>query len=646
MTRDRYNAFGMLLGFWAVLMLKAQLVRFLVFEESHAYATLMLEGPVILGLLLLVDGFFADHRLKALVFTDFVLTLLMAVTALYAGFYGAIPTVDAFLVVKQAATVGDSILSLLDPIYLAFFVDIIGLVVFMSVRGWIRRHSPAVSAEDLDYAFQHRFVYFAIVPAVGILVASVIGVRSLPQPIDSMAASKTRGILAFEIASLVPHDDTAKTDVNVSDPAAVQARINGATLSRPTTRTVDFAPAAFAGKNVIIIQVEALQTAVMNRRINGQEITPNLNRIARAGYYFPNAVSQTGRGTTSDAEFISNTSLYPNLSTPSSVAYADRQLTSMPRLLGTMGYTTATFHTNTVKYWNREQLYSALGFDHYFDSEYFGDQDMIMFGASDEVLFEKALDKLKAFAAGDKPFYTQVITMSAHHPYQGIPAEKLKISLEPPYESTLTGRYLQAINYTDRAIGEFMDALEESGIAEDSIFVIYGDHTGLGEDPDSDADDLARQALFGGEYSPFERTRVPMIIQLPGEEGGVVDSKPFGQVDIMPTLADLLGVDLKLTPHFGKNAFTNANTFTPSSGFMPPGTYIDDSIIFVPSATFADGKAYAIPTGSETTIEKADRNKWEAMRQLMLLSEAYVRGLPALTGYKARQDYVLPEGKM
>ncbi len=113
---------------------------------------------------------------------------------------------------------------------------------------------------------------------------------------------------------------------------------------------------------MIVIQVEALQTAVVGRVLGGQELTPSLNRLINSSWYFPNAISQSGRGTTADAEFISNTSLYPAPSAPSSIVYVDRVLPSLPRLLAEKGYATATFHTNTASYWNRAAALWSAGF--------------------------------------------------------------------------------------------------------------------------------------------------------------------------------------------------------------------------------------------------------------------------------------------
>lgn len=71
--------------------------------------------------------------------------------------------------------------------------------------------------------------------------------------------------------------------------------------------------------------------------------------------------------------------------------YAPKELPSLPKLLQAQGYDTATFHTNEVDFWNRGELYSALGFNRYYDKTYFGEEDTVFYGASDEVLYEKPL---------------------------------------------------------------------------------------------------------------------------------------------------------------------------------------------------------------------------------------------------------------
>src|SRR5690606_30493531 len=127
-----------------------------------------------------------------------------------------------------------------------------------------------------------------------------------------------------------------------------------------------------AGKNLIVIQMESLQNFVLDLEIDGVEITPNMNKLLTESYYFNNFYQQVGQGNTSDAEYVVNTSLYIPERGAATQMYANKQLPSLPKLLKQENYTSATFHTNVVEFWNRAELYSSLGFDHYYDAQYFG----------------------------------------------------------------------------------------------------------------------------------------------------------------------------------------------------------------------------------------------------------------------------------
>ncbi|WDC83692.1 hypothetical protein PL321_14080 [Caloramator sp. mosi_1] len=65
------------------------------------------------------------------------------------------------------------------------------------------------------------------------------------------------------------------------------------------------------GKNLIVVQLEAFQGFLLNKKIDGIEITPNLNKLAKESLVFDNCFYQTAYGGTSDAEFLMNNSLLP-----------------------------------------------------------------------------------------------------------------------------------------------------------------------------------------------------------------------------------------------------------------------------------------------------------------------------------------------
>src|SRR5699024_10397094 len=94
------------------------------------------------------------------------------------------------------------------------------------------------------------------------------------------------------------------------------------------------------GKNVIVIHAESIQQFVIGMSFNGEELTPNLNKLASESIYFDNFYSQVSVGTSSDAEFTSFTSLMPTNTGTAFVSYFDRTYVSMQSLLSDTGYYT------------------------------------------------------------------------------------------------------------------------------------------------------------------------------------------------------------------------------------------------------------------------------------------------------------------
>ena len=111
------------------------------------------------------------------------------------------------------------------------------------------------------------------------------------------------------------------------------------------------------GKNLIIVQVEALQQFVIDKTVMGQEITPNLNKLIKSSAYFNNYFYQIAAGGTSDAEFMSNNSLYPAPSGAAFFFYANNNYLSLPKALVKNGYETAALNGYYETFWNRNIMY-------------------------------------------------------------------------------------------------------------------------------------------------------------------------------------------------------------------------------------------------------------------------------------------------
>jgi phosphoglycerol transferase MdoB-like AlkP superfamily enzyme len=304
----------------------------------------------------------------------------------------------------------------------------------------------------------------------------------------------------------------------------------------------------------------------------------------------------------------------------------NKKVPSLPRLLGDNGYFTATFHTNSVEFWNRTDLYKAIEFDKYYDQAFYGDEDHIAFGSSDEVLFAKTVPELSRLDAGDQPFYAMVMSMSAHHPFH-IPEEKYKMNLPEDYEGTLLGDYIRAQNYADYAMGQFLEELKTSGLWDDSLIVFYGDHQGVPMYTlDGDEKNLMK-SLIGHEYGYTDMFNIPFIVHSPsGQLPSVIDGAG-GQIDILPTVANLLGISVQNQLHFGQDLFNHDNNLIPLRHFLPTGSFVNDQSIYVTGNDYADGSNYSL---SDNAVTKGGSTEaqFTAAQYLLDLSNSYLLQLP------------------
>ncbi len=330
------------------------------------------------------------------------------------------------------------------------------------------------------------------------------------------------------------------------------------------------------GRNVIVIQVEALQNFVIGAYYDGQEITPNLNKlIANDSFYFDNYYYQIGGGNTSDAEFTVNNSLFAPERSSGYVKYTENKYYGLPFILEDNGYTGSyVFHGYIAEFWNRETAYPYQGFDDYTSLEDFENTDMFEIGLSDKEFFRQSAEIMASY---EEPFHSFLITVSSHYPY-GIPLKDREITIKPEDEGTLFGLYLQAINYADRAIGEFISYLDEMGIYDNSMIVIYGDHYAL-HNTDIAVSSRVKE-MIGRDYTIFDVFNVPMIINVPGIGMSKTISTAGGHVDVLPTALCLLGIHNDKAVMFGTNLLEAEEGFVCQKTHLSIGSFISDSIFF------------------------------------------------------------------
>ncbi|WP_040948820.1 LTA synthase family protein [Gorillibacterium massiliense] len=609
--------------FTVILLLKGALAWFVVFDNGASYMTLVTEIPFLWIVFCLIEWFARKRKLLYYNIVNLLFTLLYFTVLMYYKYYGIIVTYHALSQADKVTKVGESTYSLLDPYYLLIFVDII---IFAAILVWarIKKDHRLLQVKPL----RKSVVTFLFVLSIVLCLFNVLPNRA---SMNENKKAEEMGILNYEAYTIF--SDSKGDDPVVEMKDITQDAINNLKGVQKVENPKYFGAAK--GKNVIIIQMESMQNFLIGLTVNGQVITPNMNKLAAENFHYNRFYTMVGQGTTSDAEYVVNTSLYVPKHEAATDHTVEKALPSLPKLMSANGYTTATFHTNAVEFWNRSELYTAVGWDKFYDQTFFGDEDHIAFGASDEVLYTKTLPELVKMDQEDRPFYAQVISMSSHHPFH-IPDSKVRIELPKEFDNTLVGNYIKAQNYSDYALGKFIDDLKSSGLWDDSIVLLYGDHQGL---PLYSLDKNEKQLMdemLGHEYGYTDMFNIPLVLHIPGVTYPAELEQTGGQIDILPTVANLVGASLDNQIHFGEDLLNQSTNLLPMRHFLPSGSFLSDTELFLPGIDFSDGSHYPLHASSSDTgtLNPANEDEYNRMLKLLNLSDSYVKQLPDKTTSK------------
>ncbi|MCM3627878.1 LTA synthase family protein [Paenibacillus glycanilyticus] len=602
--------------FLIILLIKSIVARDVVFGNGFSWLTLLTEIPFIVAVFCLIEFFAGKRKMLYYLIVNLLFTVLYFSILMYYKYYGIIVTADALTQADKVTQVGESTYSLMDPYYLLIFLDIIVIAVVLLLP----RYKKARQSADMRPR-KSKLWMAAFALSITVCLVNVWPNRA---SMNENKQAEEMGLLDYEVYNIVDKmmEDEALTPMN----QITQAKINE--LKGITEPAAPKYFGAGKGKNVIILQMESYQDFLIGLKVGGVEITPNMNKLVQETAHYKNFYTMVGQGTTSDAEYVVNTSLYVPKHKAATDVNVDKALPSLPKLMKESGYATATFHTNSVDFWNRKELYSAIGWDKYYDQAFYGDEDHVAFGASDEVLYKKTLPELVKMDQADKPFYAQVISMSAHHPYN-IPTSKYRIELPAEFkDDSLVTRYLKAQNYADYALGEFIDGLKSSGLWDDSIVLMYGDHQGLPLYSLDDDEKALMKEMLGTDYGHTEMFNIPLIMHVPGVTHASVIDQVGGQIDILPTVANLVGASLQNQIHFGEDLLNQSSELIPMRHFLPSGSVIDNTNLYIPGIEYQDGTNHKVSDGKETKEGGVTEDEYNRALELLHLSDSYVQQLP------------------
>ncbi|MDR6723720.1 phosphoglycerol transferase MdoB-like AlkP superfamily enzyme [Paenibacillus amylolyticus] len=635
---ERISSRTLFIVLFILLLLKLTLLRYFFFQGLSGIG-LLTDTLGALTVVCVLD-LIVPKRWKRMVYGGFnlIFSLVLFAATLYNVHFSSVPTYTALSELGQVAQVRGSIGPLIRPVHFMFFVDIVlALPLWFILRSRrTSRSQGSYSNSGLSFGKSRRRYWgkvgVALTAAFSIVLSGSFIVKG--ETIDNeLVRAENLGFLNYQVSSaiLTSKENEAIANGNINETIV---KINQLVSQYPyQDKTSHGSPVKAKyfgeakGSNLIVLQLESFQNFPIHASLGGQVLTPVLNELASESYYFPHFFQQIGQGNTSDAEFMSNTSIYPTGVVPMSAGYSDRDLPSLPKLLRERGYQSETFHGNDVTFWNRNKMYPAIGFDRYFDKPSFKNDRFNDFGPSDEELYRVGVEKMTAHQAANEPFYAQFITASSHSPFK-VPADRARITVPETITNTLLHDYLQAINYTDYAVGQLINELKASGLWDNTTLVIYGDHFGLPAN-----DEITKQIQdnlnvpYDGNVSRFN---IPLIIHTPQQSKGQVVEQPGGQLDIMPTVLNLMGVSLQEEQFtaFGHDLLNMDHNAFGIRYYLPTGSFVNNEIMFVPGAGFDDGKAYSITTYEPVTDLEPYRADYEHVLSLMKLSDEYVKLLP------------------
>jgi len=288
------------------------------------------------------------------------------------------------------------------------------------------------------------------------------------------------------------------------------------------------------GKNVIALQVESLENFVINHKVYGQEITPNLNKLLSKSLYFDNIYEQNNSGTSSDADVLVNTSIFPIRTGTTVFSYPWDKYNSLQNLLHGKGYTTISTHAELPGNWNWTEVHKSFEADKIWDIGMYNQDEIIGLGLSDESYLKQISEKLKN---ENEPFYAFMTTLTSHGPFD-MPENKKYLNLPKELDENMLGAYFQSVRYTDEAIGKFLEELEKNNQLDNTVIMIYGDHCGVHKF----YEDKIQDSPLEGDWWKDNHKKIPYIIYSKDLKPEVI-SKAGGQSDFLPTISYLLGID-------------------------------------------------------------------------------------------------------
>lgn len=575
-------------------------------------------------------------RIIALVILNVILSFLLFADVIYYRYFQDLITVPVLMQIGQVESLGGSIGTLIHWFDYMLFIDLLAVIPYAVYVAWKGRRDLRQAKENRAAAPRWRKALVRIVLSAGVLLlGSNLFFSNVNEAKETWAKSvfignwwnlslyNVTGELGFHGYDMYRYAKLhwfGAVKVSAEQLSEAQLWMEERGNQRGELEK-DGLFGAYKGKNVMMVQVEALQSFMLGQSIGGQEITPVLNELMQESAYFKQFYHQTGSGRTSDADFTAHCSLQPVKDGSVFIQYASNEFDCMPQTLKDNGYSANVFHAYQGGFWNRNVMYNRMNYDYFYSLKNFNLDEQTGWALGDKSFFKQSMDVI---ADLPNPFYAFLITLTSHHPFT-MPAEEKKLNVEQ-LEGTIMGNYLQAVHYVDAALGELIERMKAEGVWDNTILILFGDHDNSIKDwklydpfLGHPADELEQHMLM---------KKIPLLIHLPGDEHAGVYTQAGGQLDITPTILHLLGISSAEHYLLGMPLLTEQ---------QPPehlivhrtGFWTDGALYYIPSedGLAENGKCYQLSTGTLTDINACMPKTEKANTELMMSDQIVMNNL-------------------
>ena len=578
------------------------LVRYLTVGNLNNYKTLFIDLSVNAILGSFVYLFKVNKQYYYLAVLMFLNTFVCTVNAIYYSWYSSFASFSLLSALGQVGEVGDAVLAKLKVIYFIYLIPF-GLFIYINSRLNKKDYfSYMRKIEKGKIMFVSTLVVSTMLLGINMSMVNKGSYSSLQKQWNRESIVKSFGIIIYQcndlfqtsyskMNSLFGYDEAARKFVDYYNNREVEESDNKYT-------------GMFEGKNVIMMHLESMMTFFVDLKINGVEITPNLNKLTKEGLYFSSFYPEISVGTSSDTEFTVNTSLLPVSSGTVFVSYYNREYVSLEKLLSDKGYYTFSMHGNKASMWNRNKMHPSLGYkDMYFEDKYNIDE-VVGLGLSDHSFYNQIMPILTDIENKNTNYMGTIITLSNHTPFNDLEHypeldltykttklnEETGVEEQVVYdylEGTKLGNYIKSAHYADMALGEFFDTINNSDVMKNTVFVMYGDHDAklnrsefdryynynfeTGEIKSSDDPTYINYDYYQNELN----RKTPLIIWSKNKKLRTEIKYPMGMIDVLPTISNMLGI--KNVFALGHDIFETKNdNIVP----FPNGNYLTKKVYY------------------------------------------------------------------